>query len=97
MDTCDCNSKATINTVHGVEKLHSSTCSKETEWKWPKKEEPKQECDHIVRFTCFDQEGSIDLSSGKTLEVYDESGNLIEYKCKLCPECGEKLNLKKDE
>lgn len=48
MDTCNCKSKATISTIGGVEKLHSSTCSKETKWKWPKKEEPKPACDHIV-------------------------------------------------
>ena len=48
MDTCNCNSKATISTVSGVEKIHSSTCSKDTKWKWPKEEEPKPACDHIV-------------------------------------------------
>lgn len=98
MDTCNCKSKATISTIGGVEKLHSSTCSKETEWKWPKEEEPKPACDHIVGLRNI-----YHITNGLQpgfIEVYESDlskDHVNFYHFKRCPECGEKLNLKKDE
>lgn len=63
-----------------------------------KKEEPKPACDHIVglrniyHITKGLQPGFIEVHASDSL------GKKIDYyKFKECPECGEKLNLKKDE
>lgn len=55
----------------------------------------KKECDHIVMIeTCGSEPETliVNLKSGKEANDYRE-----EYRPKRCPECGEKLNLKKDE
>lgn len=61
-------------------------------------EEPKPECDHIVGLRrLVHMNGSIQPG---LLEVYDSDKYGKEHMIrhyKLCPECGEKLNLKKDE
>ncbi len=62
-----------------------------------KKEEPKPECDHIVglrniyHITNGIQPGFIEVHDSDIAGKY-----MMNYLFKYCPECGEKLNLKKD-
>lgn len=57
------------------------------------KEEQKPECDHIISIEGNGSGLSIYSQFGKVLDV----PNPYRYTLKRCPECGEKLNLKKDE
>lgn len=60
------------------------------------KEEPRPECDHIVGFFAAETSygaGLFQIEPGEDVSQY--GGDV--YYCKRCPECGEKLNLKKDE
>lgn len=61
-----------------------------------KKEEPKPECDHIVGFFAAETSYGAGLFQIEPGEDVSQYGSDVYY-CKFCPECGEKLNLKKDE
>lgn len=75
--------------------IHGSKCP---EYYIIHKEEPKPECDHIVGLrNIFHINGGVQRGF---IEVHRSDINglmMLEYAFKECPECGEKLNLKKDE
>ena len=57
-------------------------------------EEPKPECDHIVGFLSNNQDGgAAPIHQSDSMAEVLEASELLKY----CPECGEKLNLEKDE
>lgn len=54
----------------------------------------KKECDHIVGFIALNLQGGVLKTIKESQHQEDYKYN---YKCPRCPECGEKLNLTKDE
>ena len=61
--------------------------------KKPEREEPKQDCDHIVGFGYFDGRDGEPVKESETENPWYDSLRKSNY----CPECGEKLNLSQDE
>ena len=83
-------------------KEYCSTCGEAHGKKCPEyylvsKEEPKPECDHVKGTECDHIVGiAYQGALGFAQKASDPIKNYIQ-KFNYCPECGEKLNLKKDE
>ena len=58
--------------------------------------EPKPECDHIVGFFAAETSYGAGLFQIEPGEDVSQYGSDVYY-CKRCPECGEKINLKKND